>query len=122
MNRLTIIGNLTRTPEARATADGNTVTAFTVAVNRRGREGADYFRVSAWNAMGENCHKYLAKGRKAAVCGAVSAHAYTAQDGSARASLDVMAQDVEFLTPRNQGESGESQDGYMPVDGEDMPF
>ena len=72
--------------------------------------------------MGENCHKYLAKGRKVAVCGAVSAHAYTAQDGSARASLEVMAQDVEFLTPRQQGESGESQDGYMPVDGEDMPF
>lgn len=72
--------------------------------------------------MGENCHKYLAKGRKAAVCGAVSAHAYTAQDGSARASLEVMAQDVEFLTPRNQGESGESQDGYAPVDGEELPF
>lgn len=122
MNRLTIIGNLTRDPELRTTQDGKNVCTFTVAVNRRGREGADYFRVSAWNAMGENCHKYLAKGRKVAVCGTIGAHAYTAQDGSARASLEVMAQDVEFLTPRNQGESGESQDGYTLVDGEDMPF
>lgn len=72
MNRLTIIGNLTRDPELRTTQDGKNVCTFTVAVNRRGREGADYFRVSAWNAMGENCHKYLAKGRKAAVCGAVT--------------------------------------------------
>lgn len=64
MNRLTIIGNLTRDPELRTTQDGKNVCTFTVAVNRRGREGADYFRVSAWNAMGENCHKYLAKGGK----------------------------------------------------------
>ena len=84
----------------------------------RARGGGLFPRIG----MGENCHKYLAKGRKVAVCGTVSAHAYTAQDGSARASLEVMAQDVEFLTPRNQGESGESQDGYMPVDDEDLLF
>lgn len=122
MNRLTIIGNLTCDPELRTTQDGKNVCTFTVAVNRRGREGADYFRVSAWNAMGENCHKYLAKGRKVAVCGMVSAHAYTAQDGSARASLEVIAQDVEFLTPGIKVKAGESQDGYTPVAGEDMPF
>ena len=67
MNRLTIIGNLTRAPEARATADGSVVTAFTVAVNRGSKNGhpvADFIRVSAWNKLGENCEKYLDKGKK----------------------------------------------------------
>lgn len=67
MNRLTIIGNLTRAPEVRTAADGNTVTVFTVAVNRGDRNGhpmADYVRVSAWNKLGENCGRYLDKGKK----------------------------------------------------------
>lgn len=67
MNRLTIIGNLTRAPEARATADGNTVTAFTVAVNRGSKNGhpvADFIRVSAWNKLGENCENTWAKGKR----------------------------------------------------------
>lgn len=52
MNQLTIIGNLTRDPEMRQTADGKPVCTFTLAVNRRGREVADFFRVSAWNQLG----------------------------------------------------------------------
>ena len=76
MNQLTIIGNLTRDPEMRQTADGKTVCTFTLAVNRRGRDAADFFRVSAWNQLGETCYQYLAKGRKAAVTGMVSASAW----------------------------------------------
>ena len=71
MNKLTIIGNLTRDPELRTTSTGVNVCSFTVAVNRRqrsqGAEGqpeADFFRVSAWRQLGEICQKYLAKGRK----------------------------------------------------------
>ena len=81
MNKLTIIGNLTRDPEMRTTSTGINVTTFTVAVNRRGRRDeqsnqpdADFFRVSAWRALGENCAKFLQKGRKVAVVGAVSLH------------------------------------------------
>ena len=69
MNRLTIIGNLTRDPEQRTTPSGATVCSFTVAVNRRGRRDAqnnqpeaDFFRVSAWNQLADICQKYLAKG------------------------------------------------------------
>ena len=113
MNKLTIIGNLTRDPESRTTATGSTVCSFTVAVNRRRSQNsnqpeADFFRVSAWNAVGENCQRYLAKGRKVAVEGPVMANAYSAHDGSPMASLEVTANDVEFLSSSRHGEDGES--------------
>ena len=101
MNRCFIIGNLTRDPETRVTQSGASVCSFTVAVNRRGQDDkADFFRVSAWNKTGETCQKYLSKGRKVAVTGPVSVATYAGQDGKAYANLEVMAQDVEFLTPR----------------------
>ena len=103
MNKTTIIGNLTRDPESRTT-DSSSVCSFMVAVNRRGKGGggADYFRVSAWGGLGESCQQYLAKGRKVCVVGRISASAYTGQDGSPRASLDLLAEDVEFLSPKEQ--------------------
>lgn len=133
MNKLMIIGNLTRDPELRTTATGNHVCSFGVAVNRRkqrnGKQEVDYFRVNAWNALGENCHKFLAKGRKVAVVGAVSVSTYLAKDGSeSRASLDVMASEVEFLSPQEvassrQADTGYGDDtGYTPVDDDDLPF
>ena len=73
------------------------VCGFTVAVNRRGKDEADYFNVSAWRQLGENCAKYLDKGRKVCVVGAVSVRTYTKNDGTFGASLEVTADDVEFL-------------------------
>ena len=110
MNKLTIIGNLTRDPQLRTTSTGINVCDFTVAVNKRqssqqkanGQQAeADFFRVTAWRELGENCAKYLAKGRKVAVVGAVSVSQYTGNDGVTRANLEVTADDVEFLTPRD---------------------
>ena len=119
MNRLTIIGNLTNDPELRTTPSGDSVCSFGVAVNRRGRRDAqnsqpevDYFRVSVWRQQGENCAKYLAKGRKVCVVGSVSARAYQANDGSYRASLDVNATEVEFLSSRSDAEAAGS---YAPA-------
>ena len=141
MNKVFIVGNLTRDPELRSTRDGISVCSFTVAVNRRvrnaeaGQPEADFFRVTAWRQLGEICAKYLAKGRKVSVTGTVSASAYTAQDGSARASLEVTADDVEFLTPR--GEVGDApapaprmqaapaapqSNGFEQVDDDELPF
>ena len=127
MNQLTIIGNLTRDPEMRQTADGKTVCTFTLAVNRRGREAADFFRVSAWNQLGEICCQYLAKGRKAAVTGMVSASAWQGQDGKAYAGLEVLAQDVEFLSPKGEqttagGPASDPGPGYTEVVDEELPF
>ncbi len=143
MNKLFIVGNLTRDPELRTTSAGISVCSFTVAVNRRrasnaqaGQPEADFFRVSAWRALGENCQKYLAKGRKVAVTGSVSVQTYQGNDGTTRASLEVNADDVEFLSPR--GEGGDASGAYQPagapaaapksgsgfvqVDEEELPF
>lgn len=122
MNRITIIGNLTRDPESRTTQAGKDVCSFTVAVNRRqkdqnGNNVADFFRVSAWNEMGHSCQKYLSKGKKVAVVGSVSVSTYTAQDGTTRASMDIMAQEVEFLSPRDaDGNSGQAPTAPAPQD------
>ena len=123
MNRLIIIGNLTRDPETRTTQAGKNVCTFSVAVNRRG-EGVDYFRVSAWGKTGEVCQQYLAKGRKVAVVGPVSASSYTTQEGHARASMDIMAQDVEFLTPKDVDKPAPEtpHEDYTPVDDDELPF
>ena len=108
MNKLTIIGNLTRDPELRTTPNGYTVCDFSVAVNRRrgqnaanGQPETDFFRVTAWRQLGETCAKYLAKGRKVCVMGPVTARTYQANDGTTRVSLEVTAEDVEFLSSRN---------------------
>jgi len=141
MNRLTIIGNLTRDPETRTTPSGSNVCSFTVAVNRRGRRDnqngsqpeADFFRVSAWNQLGENCQKFLAKGRKVCVVGPVSVHTYQGNDGQTRASLEVMANDVEFLSSRNEMEGGgystpvsapapDAGAGFTAVETDELPF
>ncbi len=119
MNKVFLIGNLTRDPELRTTQTGDSVCSFTIAVNRRrrsnaeaGQPEADFFRISAWRQLGDNCAKYLAKGRKVSVVGSVSCRTYVGNDGQTRASLEVTADDVEFLTPK--GEQGEAPAGYAP--------
>ena len=114
-----IVGNLTRDPELHTTQAGQNVCDFTVAVNRRrtnnnGQPEADFFRVSAWNQLGENCQRYLAKGRKVLVIGPVSARTYQANDGTTRVSQEVMATEVEFLSPRQDEQAGGYQNsGYQ---------
>lgn len=114
-----IIGNLTRDPDLRTTTDGKEVCNFTVAVNRRrgGQPEADFFRVAAWNQMGQNCKKFLAKGKKVCVVGAVSVRTYTTQEGVTRAEMEVSADDVEFLSPKDT-----QQGGYIPADDPDNPW
>ena len=112
MNQLTIIGNLVRDPELRTTQSGFNVCTFTVAVNRKAKgehNSADFFRVSAWRQMGENCHRYLAKGRKVAVVGEVGVNTYTTQNGETRANMEVLAHEVEFLNRRSE----EQKTGYQ---------
>lgn len=132
MNKLTIIGNLTRDPELRTLNSGVSVCTFTVAVNRRrkveGQPEADFFRVSAWRQLGESCAKYLSKGRKVAVVGAVGVQTYQSNDGTTRASLEVTADDVEFLSSRNEAEASDGNAAAMEalgaeiVSDADMPF
>lgn len=143
MNRLTIIGNLTKDPELRTTQAGKQVCSFTVAVNRRQKDAngnslADFFRVSVWNQTAEICAKYLAKGRKVAVVGEVSVRTYQGNDGKTYAQMDVMANEVEFLSSRSEaaeksdqmvaqateamGGNVDPQSGFQQVESDDLPF
>lgn len=131
MNKLTIIGNLTRDPELRTTATGLNVCTFTVAVNKRKTQGKDdepdFFRVTAWRERGETCAKYLRKGKKVCVIGAVGVNTYTAADGTTRANLEVTADEVEFLSPRETSIPPEvpadQQTGFQQVElGDELPF
>ena len=151
MNKTTIIGNLTRDPELRSVSgrDGPVnVCDFTVAVNRRngrsnanGQPEADFFKVTVWRGLADVCAQYLAKGRKVAVAGPVSASAYMGNDGNPRASLEITADDVEFLSPKQDGAAAQQQasppptypapaqqqridrqSGFVQVDEEELPF
>ena len=133
MNKLIIIGNLTSDPTIRQVSSSNgpvNVCSFTVAVNRRrGAENiADFFRVTTWRGLADNCAKYLAKGRKVAVEGSVSVSTYTSNDGKPRANLEVNAENVEFLTREQRGEAYDSdvqmdaQSGMTVVNDEGLPF
>jgi len=139
MNKLTIIGNLTRDPDLRTTRDGISVCSFTVAVNRRRRsqnastpqQETDFFRVTAWRQLGENCSQYLVKGKKVCVVGPVTVSTYQASDGQTRANLEVTAEDIEFISPRVEDGSSvplESEktaaqpSGFIEVNEDDLPF
>ena len=134
MNKIMIIGNLTGEPELRSTPSGITVCSFTIAVNRRhedknGERPTEYFRISAWRQLCESCGRFLAKGRKVAVVGELQARQYGAKDGSARMSLDVQADEVEFLSPRTKAEVACGQDGdaldmsgFTDISCNDIPF
>ena len=136
MNKLILIGNITADPQLRTTQAGDAVCTFTVAANRRktnnaqaGQPEADFFRVSVWRQQGENCAKYLKKGSKVYVSGPVQCRTYIGNDGQTRASMEVTANEVEFLssggnTQQNapQAPKTDAQSGFVQVDEEKLPF
>ena len=149
MNKVYLIGNLTRDPETRSLQSGTTVCNFSIAVNRRmkqdGQQECDFINIVAWGQLGELCARYLAKGKKCAVSGRIQTRTYEAQDGSKRSAFDIVADEVEFLTPvgqsGNTGHHGSApapnpdgytaaasktpdnpQEGFTQVDDEKLPF
>lgn len=127
MNKIFIIGNLTKDPELRTTQTGLSVCSFNVAVNKRFSEEkeAQYFKVSAWRALGENCAKYLSKGKKVAVVGELQLRTYKGNDDRTYHSLDITADEIEFLTPRAsnpQMESAFNAAGFETAGDEELPF
>lgn len=121
MNKITLIGNLTHDPESRATPSGVSVCTFTIAVNRRfasgnGEKETDYFRINAWRGLADSCGRYLSKGRKVAVIGELQARMYEAKDGTSRMSLDVNAEEVEFLSPKGDATPAPAQEPQEPQD------
>ena len=110
MTKVLLIGNLTRDPELTETAGGVPVCRFGVAVNRYsgGEERqTDFYNVTAWRRLGETVARYTKKGHKIAVYGDLQIRQYEGNDGVRRTSVDVVAQDVEFLTPRSASNQGD---------------
>lgn len=105
MNKIIITGNLARDPELKTTTTGKMVCTFSVAVNRKfknqqGVREVDFLNVVAWNQTAELCAKYLTKGRKVGVEGSVQTRSYEAQDGTKRYVVEIIASEVEFLSPK----------------------
>lgn len=146
MNKVIILGNLTKDPELNTTNNGISVCRFTLAVSRRfsnseGEREADFIPVIVWRGQAENCAKYLKKGSKACVTGSLQVRSYEAQDGSKRYSTEVVAEEVEFVSSKNnssddgdeQPQRAKSEKGskaekadkvskFEPVDDDDLPF
>ena len=126
MNKLVLTGNLTRSPELRSTPNGIPVCTFTIAVNgRKSDDPTAYFRITVWRQLAEICNRYLTKGKKVFVSGPVSVSTYTANDGTTRASLEVTAEDVEFLSHAGTGAENatvDAQAGFVKVEDEILPF
>lgn len=108
MNKVFLIGNLTRDPELTETAGGVSVCHFAIAVNRNysssdGERQTDFFNVTAWRGLADTVAKYTKKGNKVAVVGSVQIRNYEDNQGQRRTAVDVIAQDIEFLSARNAG-------------------
>ena len=133
MNKVILVGNLTKDPELTTTTNGVSVCRFTIAVSRRyvgasGERETDFINVVVWRGQAENCHKYLKKGSKCGVIGALQTRSYDAQDGSKRYVTEVVADEVEFIsTSRNSDaatkeEVAEDVTELKPIDDDSLPF
>jgi single-strand DNA-binding protein len=135
MNKVFLIGNLTRDPEATVTPSGISLCRFSLAVSRRyassdGTRETDYFNIVVWRAQADNCAKFLKKGSKAAVIGSIQTRSYDKQDGTKGYATDIVAEEVQFLSSRADGSDEPIEGGrtaktsiasLQTVD-EDLPF
>ena len=138
MNKVILIGNLSRDPEITTTNGGVSVCRFSIAVQRRfqnseGEREADFINIVVWRGQAENCHKFLKKGSKCAIVGRIQTSNYEAQDGSRRYVTEVVADEVEFISTARGGAEGEtfSQPApksnapvaeLEPIDDDSLPF
>ena len=119
INRVVLVGNLTKDPELRHTPSGTAVCKLRLAVNTRQKDAStgewgdkpNYFDVTVWGNQGESCAQYLSKGRPVGVDGRLDWREWEAQDGAKRQAVEIIAESVQFLGGRSDGE-GQSQ--YIP--------
>ena len=117
LNKVVLIGRLTKDPELRYTPTGVPVTTFFLAVQRnytnsQGEREADFIPITVWRGAAESCAKYLAKGRLVAVAGRIQTGSYETPDGQRRYTTEVVADEVRFLEWGDKGET--QQDGQIP--------
>lgn len=134
MNKVTLIGNLTRDPEQGATPSGTSYCRFSIAVSRRfanadGNREVDYFNITAWKGLADNCAKYLKKGSKVAIIGTLQNRSYEDKAGNKRTVTDIVSEEVEFLSPiqkteheMTEIESSPKQGRMFEEDDDQLPF
>ncbi len=115
MNKVILIGNLTRDPELTETPSGVKICRFSIAVNRTytgsdGEKKTDFFNCVAWRALAETIARFTRKGNKVCVSGSIETRSYEDSQGVKRNAVDIVAQDVEFLTPRGEGSARDDFD------------
>ena len=125
MNKVVLIGNLTRDPELSTTPSGVSVCKFSLAVSRRftdkdGNRDVDFFNIIAWRGLGENAHKWLRKGKKAAVVGSIQTRSYEDKDGNKRTVTEIIADEIEFLSPVEASEQKSVE--MTPIADDELPF
>ncbi len=120
LNRVQLIGNLTRDPELRYTPQGTGVCTFGLATNRSWttdngdkKEEAEYHKIVAWNKLGELCSQLLSKGRKVYVEGRLSTRSWTGQDGAQKSTTEIVIDDMIILDSRKDGQSASTSDQDM---------
>jgi single-strand DNA-binding protein len=114
INRVVLVGNLTRDPELRSTPSGTSVCKLRIAVNTRQKDNAtgqwgdkpNYFDVTVWGNQAESCAQFLSKGRPVGVDGRLDWREWDAQDGTKRQAVEIIADTVQFLGSRGDGEGG----------------
>jgi len=115
MNKVFLIGNLTRDPELTETTGGVKICRFSIAVNRNytgadGERKTDFFNIVAWRGLGETVARYTHKGTKVCVSGSIELRSYEDSQGVKRTGVDIVAQDVEFLSPKSSGGADDFDD------------
>ena len=133
MNKVYLIGNLTKDPELSQTNSGISVCRFTLAVSRRfqnadGERETDFLNIVVWRGQADNCHKFLKKGSKCAVSGSIQSRSYDAQDGTKRYVTEIVADEVEFISTNRNTDSSEGKkkvdevSELEPIDDDSLPF
>ena len=129
MNKVFMIGNLTRDPELTETPSGVSVCRFSIAVSRDyadadGNRETDFFNITVWRGRAENCGKFLKKGNKVGIVGKIQNRSYTTKEGDKRTVTEIIADEVEFLTPKaEEPHTGKPyQRPTLEIDESDLPF
>ena len=129
MNKVYLIGNLTRDPEVSETSNGTALCRFSIAVNRNytdedGEKIADYFNITTWRGQAETCGKYLKKGSKVAILGSLQNRSYDDKDGNRRTVTDIVASEIEFLSSNRSEEAQAPEQMKLEEvsDDEPLPF
>ena len=134
MQSIHFIGRLSRDVDLKTTPNGVQVASFTVAVDRKqkdteGNKKTDFFNVNVWRGLADICSRYLSKGKKCYVRGELQMRTYTSKDGTTKVSLDVQADEVEFLSPKSESneeragaDSATDTAGFTEIQSSDIPF